>query len=218
MRLAINIYRSKRWEMTKKEACWDGLGSWKAPEIRGSGLLERPTSTANAGGIQNRSSGGEPVNCRRAMEDWRQFPRSLNSSHTSWTDLGYSELANRQARRKDEKNQARELVTYLEKLWKNQSCQARVWQVSQRKEDSDRGGASGKMGACSLCPAEQQGLWHWHIPLLPPTEEMFVVTNLHLIIHVPGDFISPVHEQFMRIPFNWILTRMEHAALEISSC
>lgn len=50
------------------------------------------------------------------MEDSRQFPRSLNSSHTSWTDLGYSELANRQALRKDEKNQARELVTYLEKL------------------------------------------------------------------------------------------------------
>lgn len=174
MRLAINIYRSKRWEMTKKEACWDGLGSWKSPEIRGSGLLERPTSTANAGGIQNRSSGGEPVNCRRAMEDSRQFPRSLNSSHTSWTDLGYSELANRQALRKDEKNQARELVTYLEKLWKNRSCQARVWQASRRKEDSGRGELLGKWvlahcalqssGVCDIdtfpcCPRQKKCLW-----------------------------------------------------------
>lgn len=219
MRLAINIYRSKRWEMTKKEACWDGLGSWKSPEIRGSGLLERPTPTANAEGIQKRSSAGEPGYCRRAMEDSEAvstligfISHKLGRFGLQWAGKSTG------AKKRRKKNQARELVTYLEELWKNLSCQARVWQGSQGKEDRDRGELLGKWVLAHGALPSSRGCDIDTLPCCPPTEEMFVVTNLHLIIHVPGDFSSLVHEQFMRIPFDWILTRTEPAALEISSC
>lgn len=53
---------------------------------------------------------GEPVHALEAGKTRRQFPRSRDSSHTRWTDLGYTELVKQQ----EHKNSACELVTYLE--------------------------------------------------------------------------------------------------------
>ena len=127
MRLVINIYRSKWWEMTKKrrllgwlkesKISWDDTGKerGKAGVLACSFSSERVGSTANAEGIQNRSSRGEAVSALEAWRAWRQFPRSLNSFHTGWTDLGYTELVHWQ----EHSTPAQELVTYSENLWKN---------------------------------------------------------------------------------------------------
>lgn len=53
---------------------------------------------------------GEAVYALEAGGTWRQFPPSLNSSHTDWPDLVYTELVNRRLYKKP----AHELVTYLE--------------------------------------------------------------------------------------------------------
>lgn len=157
------------------------------------------------------STAGEPWRTRGSFH-----ARWIHLTHQDWSGLQWAgKSTGAQERRKESgvwtSNLFRKVVKESELSGWSLASQPEKGRQRQR-------GASGKMGACSLCPAKQRGLWHWHIPLLPSTEEMFVVTNLPLIIHVPGDFIFPVHEQFMRVPFNWILTRMEHAALEISSC
>lgn len=173
--------------MTKKEACWDGLGSWKSSEIRGSGLLEWPIS--NAEGIQNRSSGGEPLNCKGAMEDLEAVSTLIEfiSHKLDWFGLQWAGKSTRVQK----KNQAHELVTYLEKLWKNLSCQARVWQASHRKEEeAERNFWDNGCLLTWTCRAARDCDIDT-LPCCPRTEGMFVVTSLHLIIHVPGDSISP---------------------------
>lgn len=167
MRLAINIYRSKRWEMTKNEACWDGLGSWKSPEIRGSGLLERPIPTANAEGIQKRSSAGEPGYCQRAMEDSEAVSTLIEfiSHKLGWFGLQWAgKSTGVQERRKKSgawtSNLFRRVVKESE--LSGQSLARQPGKGRQRQR-----GASGKVSACSRCPAEQQGLWHWHSLAVP---------------------------------------------------
>lgn len=194
--------------MTKKEACWDGLGSWKSPEIRGSGLLARPTSTANAEGIQNRSSGGEPPYCRGAMED------SLGGSfHAHWIHLTQAGLIWVTVSWQVDRNAGKKSGAWTSNLFRKvvKEYELSGWRLASQSEKGRQRqrGTSEKMGACSLCPPRAARACDTDIlPLLLLTEEMFVVTNLHLIIHVPGDFISRVHEQFMHILLNWILTRM----------
>lgn len=156
MRLVINIYSSKWWEMTRKEACWVDLKirkiSW---DHTGSGrgqvavlsCWEKLALVTNARGVQNRSSGRGCV-CiggRRDLEAISTFIEFI-SHRLAWFGLywaGKSKAAQKTSTCTS--NLFRKFVKELEteRLW--------IRPVSYLKVIRRERGISGKMGADPPC-------------------------------------------------------------------
>lgn len=167
--------------LKESKISWDDTGKMiqgKEGVLACSFSSETVGSTANAEGIQNRSSWGEAVSALEAWRAWRQFPRSLNSSHTGWTDLGYTELVHWQ----EHSTPAHELVTYLENLWKNWRCKA----FKFSRVDHRNRGRKGLVEAYPPCLGwAPEAVSHLVSSLATPREDMFVVTDLY-----PGVYYS----------------------------
>lgn len=182
MRLVINIYSSKWWEMTRKEACWVDLKirkiSW---DHTGSGrgkaaVLSCWKKLANAWGIQNRSSGRGCV-CtggRRDLEAISTFIEFI-SHRLAWFGL-YWACKSKTVQKTSAwtSNLFRKFVKELE------TEHFESIQLATGKKHWGREGLLEKW--VLICPA-----YLWLLPrgvssLAVPREEMFVATNLHSVV------------------------------------
>lgn len=144
-------------------------------------------------------AGGEPACALGARRTWRQLPRSRGSWHAGWAGVGYAELVSRP----EHKNAARELVIYLENLWKNRRHKASEPRNTEQKDFWKRG---------RVHAAPQPGrLWPYRVSsLAAPREETFVATDLYSVVQCPQRPHLPlVCKQFVYIWLNYIpLTRI----------
>lgn len=181
--------------LKESKISWDDTGKKRGKEgvLACSFSSERVGSTANAEGIQNRSSWGEAVSALEAWRAWRQFPRSLNSSHTGWTDLGYTELVHWQ----EHSTPAHELVTYLENLWKNWRCKAfKFSRVDHRNTEGEKD----LWKFIHRVWAGPPRLCHVWSALWPPLERTCLWLQIcSLEFTVPADLISLQCAQFIYI-------------------
>lgn len=152
MRLVINIYRSKWWEMTRKEACWVDLKIQKSPEMVQAGrgkaaalvCSKKLASVANARAIQDRSSGRACV-CtggRRDLEAISMFIAFI-SQRLAWFGLhwaGKSERAQKSSAWTS--NLFRKFMKELEMEAFSIQPTRQLWKETQRERKM-----SGKMGA-----------------------------------------------------------------------